>query len=92
MATILLRVDTEKLLVFMQIIQASLTINGMMILMPFTGLMKRSDSIAYYDCGFLMRGYLKGLTAGYWIGCEFMPLDKLRTQIELIPKKEYCPF
>lgn len=35
---------------------------------------------------------VKGLTPGYWIGREFISLEKLRLQIELIPKKQYCPF
>lgn len=35
---------------------------------------------------------VKGLMPGYWIGREFISLDKLRSQIEVIPKKEYCPF
>jgi len=35
---------------------------------------------------------VKGLTPGYWIGRDFIPLEKLRSQIELIPKKQYCPF
>ena len=34
----------------------------------------------------------KGLTPGYWISKEFISLEKLRSQIEVIPKKEYCPF
>lgn len=35
---------------------------------------------------------VKGLTPGYWIGREFVALDKLRPMIELPPKKEYAPF
>ena len=35
---------------------------------------------------------VKGLTAGYWIGKDFVSLDKLRSKVELVPKKEYCPF
>jgi len=35
---------------------------------------------------------LKGMTAGYWVGKDFIKLDELKKRIELIPKKEYCPF
>ena len=35
---------------------------------------------------------LKGLTPGYWIGKEFISLAEMKNKIELIPKKEYCPF
>ena len=31
---------------------------------------------------------LKGMVAGYWIGKEFISLDKLKLNIELIPKKD----
>lgn len=34
---------------------------------------------------------LKGMIAGYWISKEFIPLDKLKSKIELI-QKEKCPF
>lgn len=35
---------------------------------------------------------LKGMTAGYWIGKEFIKLDDLKSKIELIQKDAYCPF
>lgn len=35
---------------------------------------------------------VKGLTPGYWIAGEFISLYDLRERLELIPKKEYCPF
>lgn len=34
---------------------------------------------------------LKGMIVGYWIGKEFISLNKLKDQIELIPKS-HCPF
>ena len=38
-----------------------------------------------------IRRTIKGLTAGYWVGKNFIKFDILRTQIELIPK-EKLPF
>lgn len=35
---------------------------------------------------------LKGLTPGYWIGREFVPLEKMKDRIEKIPIKEKLPF
>lgn len=35
---------------------------------------------------------VKGLTPGYWIGRDFVALDKLRSLLQLIPKKENAPF
>ncbi len=35
---------------------------------------------------------VKGLTPGYWIGRDFIPLSKMKDRIELIPKKEKMPF
>lgn len=35
---------------------------------------------------------LKNMVAGYWIGRDFIKLDDLKSKIELIPKKKYCPF
>lgn len=35
---------------------------------------------------------LKGLKAGYWIGKNFITLNDLRNEVELIPKKEVLPF
>jgi len=35
---------------------------------------------------------IKGLQAGYWIGKNFIKLSEMKSQIELIPKEEYCPF
>lgn len=31
---------------------------------------------------------LKGMVAGYWISKEFISLDKFKTKIELIPKRD----
>lgn len=35
---------------------------------------------------------IKGASAGYYIGKDFIKLEDLKSQIELIPKKEYTPF
>ncbi len=35
---------------------------------------------------------MKGTKAGYYIDREFVSLLDLRSRIELIPKKEICPF
>ena len=35
---------------------------------------------------------LHGLTPGYWIGKKFIKLDDMAKLIELIPKKQHCPF
>jgi hypothetical protein len=35
---------------------------------------------------------LKGMVAGYWIGKDFIKLSEMKNMVELIPKKEYCPF
>ena len=35
---------------------------------------------------------LKGMVAGYWIGKDFITLDKLKEKVELIVIKPYCPF
>jgi hypothetical protein len=35
---------------------------------------------------------IKGLTPGYWIGRDFIPLSKMKAMIELIPKSEKLPF
>ena len=35
---------------------------------------------------------MKGRSVGYWIGKKFYSLTYLRTQLELIPKKEILPF
>ncbi len=42
--------------------------------------------------GKIKRKVLNGNSVGYWIGRDFVTLNKLRNQLELIPKKEYCPF
>ncbi len=34
---------------------------------------------------------LNGGSIGYWIGCKFYTINKLRQQVELI-QKETCPF
>lgn len=31
-------------------------------------------------------------SVGYWISGKFITLNNLRKDLELIPKKEYCPF
>lgn len=43
------------------------------------------------NSGRVIKKTLKGLTPGYWIGKIFMPLSKLKSNIELIPK-EKIPF
>jgi len=35
---------------------------------------------------------VKGLTPGYWIGGDFISLEKMKGLVELIPKKEKLPF
>jgi len=35
---------------------------------------------------------INGGSIGYWIGKDFISINKLKNKIELIPKKEYCPF
>ena len=40
----------------------------------------------------IIKQILKGSTIGYVINGKFKSLDKLRNELELIPKKEYCPF
>ena len=41
--------------------------------------------------GRIKKKALNGSNIGYWIGREFITLDKLRKELELIPK-EKCPF
>jgi len=42
--------------------------------------------------GKLIKQILKGSTIGYVIASKFYSLNFLRGKLELIPKKEYCPF
>ena len=35
---------------------------------------------------------VNGRSIGYWIKGGFVTLNNLRKELELIPKKEYCPF
>ena len=61
--------------------------------------LKTDTNYQWSECGKLFnvcRGRLKkkvvnGGVAGYWIGRKFIPLSKLRSQLELIPK-ENLPF
>ena len=63
-------------------------------------LLKTNPKYGWTGCGKLfnltnnreIKKTIKGLTPGYWIGREFISLDKLRSQIEIIPKKQLCPF
>lgn len=40
----------------------------------------------------ILKQCLNGGSIGYWIGRKFIPKRKLNENIEIIPKKEYCPF
>ena len=42
--------------------------------------------------GRVIKQILKGSTIGYIINGKFKSLSVLRSELELIPKKEYCPF
>lgn len=61
---------------------------------------KNNEKYGWTECGRLfnlnnnreIKKTVKGLTPGYWIGREFVSLEKLRSQIELIPKKLNLPF
>lgn len=61
--------------------------------------LKTDTKYQWSECGKLFnvcRGRMKkkvvnGGVPGYWIGRSFMPLSKLRSQLELIPK-EKLPF
>ena len=35
---------------------------------------------------------VNGRSIGYWIKGSFVTLNNLRKELELIPKKEHCPF
>ena len=35
---------------------------------------------------------VNGRSVGYWIKGKFLTLNKLRKDLEVIPKVEYCPF
>jgi len=35
---------------------------------------------------------IKGIQAGYYLSKKFIKLSELKDKIELIPKKEWCPF
>ncbi len=43
------------------------------------------------NSGRVIKKTLKGLTPGYWVSKNFIPLTKLKSYIELIPK-EKLPF
>lgn len=52
-----------------------------------------TDKICYNTkTGRVINQILKGSTIGYVINCKFKSLNSLRLDLELIPKKEYCPF
>lgn len=52
-----------------------------------------TDKICYnLKTGRVINQVLKGSTIGYIINGKFKSLEVLRKELELIPKKEYCPF
>lgn len=52
-----------------------------------------TDKICYnLKTGRIIKQILKGSTIGYIINGKFKSLDNLRKDLEIIPKKEYCPF
>ena len=62
--------------------------------------LKGNDKYGWTVCGKLfnlnnnreIKKTIKGSSPGYWIGREFISLEKLRSQMEQIPKKQYCHF
>ena len=40
----------------------------------------------------VIKQIMKGSTIGYIINNKFKSLNRLRVDLEIIPKKEYCPF
>lgn len=42
--------------------------------------------------GRLVKQITKGYTIGYLIDGKFKSLNVLKTELEVIPKKKYCPF
>ena len=40
----------------------------------------------------VIKQIMKGSTIGYVINNKFKSLNRLRADLEIIPKKEYCPF
>lgn len=52
-----------------------------------------TDNLCYnIKTGRVIKQILKGSTIGYIIDSKFRSLNKLRKELELIPKKEYTPF
>lgn len=62
--------------------------------------LKDNPKYVFTSCGKLfninnnreIKKTVKGLTPGYWIGRDFVALDKLRSLLQLIPRKENAPF
>ncbi len=51
------------------------------------------DKICYnIKTGRVIKQILKGSTIGYIINGKFKSLDNLRKDLEIIPKKDECPF
>jgi hypothetical protein len=52
-----------------------------------------TDKICYnLKTGRVIKQIMKGSTIGYIVNGKFKFLEVLRKELELIPKKEYCPF
>lgn len=52
-----------------------------------------TDKICYnLKTGRVIKQIMKGSTIGYIVNGKFKSLEVLRKELELIPKKEYCPF
>ena len=52
-----------------------------------------TDKICYNTkTGRVIKQIMKGSTIGYIIDSKFKSLATLKVELELIPKKQYCPF
>ena len=62
--------------------------------------LKDNPKYCWTECGKLfninnnreIKKTVKGLIPGYWIGKDFVSLEALRSQLELIPKEPALPF
>ena len=61
---------------------------------------KKEHNYQWTSCGKLfniktnrkIKKTVNGRSVGYWIKGKFITLNNLRNNLELLPKKEYCPF